>query len=304
MSIILLHILQLFYAKYIIYIVYCGYRFAGGHNMFSVVIPVYNEEKKLYDNVRKISTYMKKYDYEIILVDDGSRDKTWEIINRLHNDNTLIKGIRFSRNFGKEYALCAGIAETIGNAVITMDADLQHPPEYIDIMIKKWQEGYKIVNAIKDKRIKENFKKRIGANIFYTLLKKLTGYDLKNNGDFKIIDRQVVNEINKFGESQIFFRGIVEWVGYKKCNITYTMKEREGDKSKFNMKSLFKLALTAITSFSPLLLYLSMILSIVFFIVAVVFGIQMLFSEMLKNVLNPFEGIVVLQLIIGACILR
>ncbi len=272
--------------------------------MFSVVIPVYNEEKKLYDNVCEISTYMKKYDYEIVLVDDGSRDKTWEIILKLHNENTMIKGIRFSRNFGKEYALCAGIAETIGDAVITMDADLQHPPEYIDVLIKKWQEGYKIVNAIKDKRIKEKFKNRVGAKVFYTLLNKLTGYDLRNSGDFKIIDRQVINEINKIGESQVFFRGIVEWVGYKKCNVTYTMKERKGDESKFNMKSLFKLAVTAITSFSSSFLYLSMILSFMFFIIAIVFGVQMLFSEVFRDILNLFRGIAILQLIIGACILR
>lgn len=271
--------------------------------MFSIVIPAYNEEKRLYSNVNEIVKYMQKYDYELVLVDDGSKDKTWDIITQLHNENNNIKGIRFSRNFGKEYALCAGVAEAKGDAVITMDSDLQHPPEYIDSMIEKWQEGYKIVDCIKDKRAKESLKNRINANAFYGILNKFTGYDLKNGGDFKLLDRQVVDEINNLKESQVFFRGLVEWVGYKKCKVIYKMKERKGDTSKFNLKSLSKLALTAITSFSSSLLYLTMVLAVLFFVIAIVLGIQTLINKFSGNALTGFTTVIMLQLIIGACVL-
>ena len=195
----------------------------------NIIIPCYNEEGNVLLMHDKLTVALRNIDYELIFVNYGSKDKTWDIITQLHNENNNIKGIRFSRNFGKEYALCAGVAEAKGDAVITMDSDLQHPPEYIDSMIEKWQEGYKIVDCIKDKRAKESLKNRINANAFYGILNKLTGYDLKNGGDFKLLDRQVVDEINNLKESQVFFRGLVEWVGYKKCKVIYKMKERKGD---------------------------------------------------------------------------
>lgn len=271
--------------------------------MFSVVIPAYNEEKCLYEHVKEICKYMDKYEYEMILVDDGSKDKTWEIICKLHDENSSIHGIRFSRNFGKEYALCAGVAEVKGDAVIIMDSDLQHPPEYIDTMIEKWKEGYQIVECVKEERIKEKLKNRISANLFYGILKKFTGYNMKNGGDFKLLDRQVVNEINRLKESQVFFRGLVEWVGFRKYQVTYQMKQREGDTSKFNMKSLFKLAMTAITSFSSSLLYLTIILAVIFFIGAVILGIETIVNKIIGRALTGFTTVILLQLITGACIL-
>ena len=120
--------------------------------MLSIVIPAYNEEKRLYSNINEIVRFAKKYDYEIILVDDGSKDSTWEIIEKLHSENSSIRGIRFSRNFGKEYALCAGVAEVKGDAAIIMDSDLQHPPEVIPEMISLWRSGYKIVEGVKRSR--------------------------------------------------------------------------------------------------------------------------------------------------------
>ncbi len=271
--------------------------------MFSVVIPAYNEEKCLYEHIKEICKYMNKYDYELILVDDGSKDKTWEIISQLHEENSSIRGIRFSRNFGKEYALCAGVAEVKGDAVIIMDSDLQHPPEYIDSMIEKWKEGYQIVDCIKEVRGKESLKNRISANLFYGILHKFTGYNLKNGGDFKLLDKKVVDEINNLKESQVFFRGLVEWVGFRKCQISYQMKEREGDTSKFNMKSLFKLAMTAITSFSSSLLYLTILLAIIFLVLAIVLGIQTIVNKIIGHALTGFTTVILLQLLIGACVL-
>ena len=271
--------------------------------MLSIVIPAFNEEKRLYFNINEIVRYVKKYDYEMIIVDDGSRDNTWDVITKLHEENNNIRGIRFSRNFGKEYALCAGVADVNGDAAIIMDSDLQHPPEYIDKMVEKWQEGYKIVDCIKEKRGNEKLKSRLSANIFYGLLHRLTGYNLKNGGDFKLLDRQVVDEINKLKESQVFFRGLVEWVGYKKVKIYFKMQEREGDKSKFNAKSLTRLAVTAVTSFSSSLLFLTVFLAVIFFICAIVLGIQTIVNKIIGIASSGFTTVILLQLIIGACTL-
>lgn len=271
--------------------------------MYSVVIPAFNEEKRLYENINEIVNFVKKYDYEIIIIDDGSVDETWSIIQKLHTENNNIKGIRFSRNFGKEYALCAGIADIKGDAIIIMDSDLQHPPEYIDYMIEKWKEGYKIVDCIKEQRGAEKLKNKISANLFYSILQSFTGYNLKNGGDFKLLDRQVVDEINKLKESQVFFRGLVEWVGFKRCKIYYKLNDRKGDKSKFNAKSLSRLAVTAITSFSSTLLYVTNILAIIFFICALILGIQTLINKYTGQALTGFTTVILLQLIIGACVL-
>lgn len=271
--------------------------------MISIVIPAYNEEKRLYENIKEILKFVQKHDYEIIIVDDGSKDETWNIIKNLHEEETKVKGIRFSRNFGKEYALCAGVAAVKGDATILMDSDLQHPPEYIDAMIEKWKEGYKIVECVKEKRAKESFKSKLSANLFYGALHKLTGYNMKNGGDFKLLDKQVVNAINGLKESQVFFRGLVEWVGFSKCQIFYKMNVREGDTSKFNTKSLSKLALTAITSFSSTLLYLTIVLAGIFFVAALLLGVQTIINKVTGNALTGFTTVILLQLIIGACVL-
>lgn len=218
--------------------------------MISIVIPAYNEEKTLYSNISEIINYVKDYDFEIVIVDDGSKDNTWNIITLLSNEYNNIRGIKFSKNFGKEAALLAGVTEARGDAVITMDSDLQHPPKYINQMIEKWNEGYKVVDCIRNKRPKENFIYKLCAGIFYKTLQKLTGVDMANGGDFKLMDRKVVNEVIKLKDSGLFFRGMVKFVGFKTYKLGFEPAQREGDTTKFNFKSLTKLALNAITSFS------------------------------------------------------
>lgn len=218
--------------------------------MISIVIPAYNEEKTLYSNISEIINYVKDYDFEIVIVDDGSKDNTWNIITLLSNEYNNIRGIKFSKNFGKEAALLAGVTEARGDAVITMDSDLQHPPKYINQMIEKWNEGYKVVDCIRNKRPKENFIYKLCAGIFYKTLQKLTGVDMANVGDFKLMDRKVVNEVIKLKDSGLFFRGMVKFVGFKTYKLGFEPAQREGDTTKFNFKSLTKLALNAITSFS------------------------------------------------------
>lgn len=271
--------------------------------MISIVIPVYNEEKRLKENISEICKYLGKYDYEMILVDDGSKDKTWQLVKELHFENNKIKGIRFSRNFGKEIALCAGIECVNGEAVITMDSDLQHPPKYIDTLIEEWKNGNKIVECVRSDRENQCIGYKIFAKTFYKLLKKMTNLDLNNSLDYKIIDRAVVEDIKKLKETNVFFRGLVEWVGYEKKQIKIDIEQRKGDTSKFTFKVLYRLAMTAITSFSSALLNMVLVLSGIFMIGGIVLGIHTLWNKISGQAVDGFTTVIILLLITGSCIL-
>ena len=262
--------------------------------MISVVIPVYNEEKGIVHNVNEIIKCLPE-DYEVVLVDDGSKE--------LFNENPRIVGVRFSRNFGKEAAVMAGISTAKGDAVIVMDSDLQHPPEYIPGMIEKWQEGYKIVETVKKSRGKESFLYKVSTGLFYKTLKKMSGLDMANSSDYKLLDRTVVDKIKEFKEGQLFFRGLVDWVGYERYVLKIDVREREIGKSKFKFKSLFKLALNAITSFSSSLLYITAFLGGLFFISALILGIQTIYNKVVGISANGFTTVILLQLIIGSLVM-
>lgn len=270
--------------------------------MISVVIPVYNEEKGIVHNINEIIKYLPD-DYEVVLVDDGSKDSSWQEITKLFNENPRVVGVRFSRNFGKEAAVMAGVSTAKGDAVIVMDSDLQHPPEYIPEMIEKWQEGYKIVETVKKNRGKESFLYKISAGLFYGTLKKMSGLDMANSSDYKLLDRTVVDKIKEFKEGQLFFRGLVDWVGYERYVLRIDVREREIGKSKFKFKSLFKLALNAITSFSSSLLYITAFLGGLFFISALILAIQTIYNKVVGISASGFTTVILLQLIIGSLIM-
>lgn len=271
--------------------------------MISVVIPLFNEEKCMKENIKEIAKYLEKYEYEMILVDDGSKDKTWQLMKELHEKNEKIKAIRFSRNFGKEIALCAGLEYAKGEAVLIMDSDLQHPPKYIDKLIEEWKAGNKIVECVRTNRVKQSIGYKIFAKTFYRVLEKMTKLNLNNSLDFKLLDRRVVEDIKKLDEKSVFFRGLVEWVGYEKKQIEIEIEERKGDKSKFNFKSLLKLAITAITSFSSSLLNLVLILGGIFMVGGVILGVQTLCNKISGNAIDGFTTVIILLLITGSCIL-
>lgn len=271
--------------------------------MISIVIPAYNEAKTLHHNICEIINHVKNYDYEMILVDDGSKDDTWNIITSLSNEYNNVKGVRFSKNFGKEAALLAGVTEAKGDAIITMDSDLQHPPKYIPDLIKKWEEGYKVVDCVRNKRPKESFMYKLCAGVFYKTLNKLTGVDMANGGDYKIMDRQVINEVINLKDAGLFFRGMVEWVGFKKTEMKIDVPQREGDTSKFNLKSLTKLALNAITSFSILPLNIPVKAGLIGAILGVILFIISFFVKQNEFFTNGYLFIATLELFIGAMIL-
>jgi len=219
----------------------------------SIVIPCFNEE----GNVNEISSRLKPIlnsltnTWEIILVDDGSKDCTWENIIKLNNETKNIKGIRLSRNFGHQYALAAGMQHAIGDAVITMDGDLQHPPELLPKLINQWKAGNKIVNTIRLDPEEFGLIKRITSKAYYRVFSFLSGVHLNSGmADFRLIDRQVVNELSNFHEEGLFFRGLVQWVGFKSTNIEFQCDNRFSGTTKYSFLRMIKFAWHGVSSFS------------------------------------------------------
>lgn len=272
----------------------------------SIIIPVYNEEKQIEETVGIIMQILSGNGIgcEFVLVDDGSSDGTWETITRLSRNFSCVSAIKLSRNFGKEAAICAGLERARGDACLIIDSDLQHPPSLIPEMARLWRiEGYDVVEGIKSSRGKESYVTRIGASLFYKLLKLLSGYDLENTSDFKLLDRRVVEVWKKLGEHNTFFRGMSTWVGFKRVSIPFNVSERKTGKSGWSFFKLLKLAIDAITSYSSLPLQVVTLIGVLFLLGSVVLGIQTLYKKFAGQALSGFTTVILLQLIIGSCLM-
>lgn len=272
----------------------------------SIIIPVYNEEKQIEETVGIILQILSgnEIDCEFVLVDDGSADGTWETITRLARNYSCVSAIKLSRNFGKEAAICAGLERARGDACLIIDSDLQHPPSLIPEMVRLWRtEGYDVVEGVKASRGKESFVTRIGASLFYKLLKLLSGYDLENTSDFKLLDRRVVEAWKRLGERNTFFRGMSTWVGFKRVSIPFNVSERKTGKSGWSFFKLLKLAIDAITSYSSVPLQVVTLIGVLFLLGSVVLGIQTLYKKFAGQALSGFTTVILLQLIIGSCLM-
>ncbi len=229
------------------------FNFIKMKKLISIVTPFFNEESSVefyFKNLEETLSKITDINFEIIAVEDGSSDKTYEILTKIAAQKNNLKIIKLSRNFGKEVALTAGLDNANGDAVIPMDCDLQDSPNVIPKMIKKWQEGYKIVLAQRTNR-KDPFLKKITATFFYQLASKVMDKGLpKNVGDFRLLDKVVVQEIRKMREKNRFMRGIFSWVGYETAIVKFERGQRFGGKTKYNYASLIKYALDGIFSFS------------------------------------------------------
>lgn len=230
--------------------------------VFSIVAPVYNEEPvlhRLYERIREVMDGVGEA-WELVLVDDGSRDRSAEIIGELHAQDPRVRGVSFSRNFGFQVAVTAGLDQTRGDAVILTDADLQDPPEVIPDMIAKWREGYDVVYGVRGNRVGETWFKKFTAKAFYRTIDSITGIDIPlDTGDFRLMDRRVVNVIGDMKERNRFLRGMVPWVGFKQTGVKYERHARYAGDSKFNsVRRMLPFALDAITSFSYFPLQLAM----------------------------------------------
>jgi glycosyltransferase involved in cell wall biosynthesis/putative flippase GtrA len=219
----------------------------------SVVIPCYNEELVVQETYRRLTETMRQipFEYELIFVNDGSKDRTAELLNEIANHDFCVKVIDFSRNFGHQIAVTAGIEHASGDAVVLIDADLQDPPELIHDFIQKWEEGYDVVYAIRQRREGESKFKLLTAAMFYRLMQKMTEIPIPlDTGDFRLMDRKVVDSLKQLQEHHRFIRGLVSWVGYKQIGIPYVRAERFAGETKYPLRKMIKFAIDGITSFS------------------------------------------------------
>ena len=220
----------------------------------SIVIPMYNEQevaRECYKRIKNVLNNLNEYDHEIIIVDDGSIDKTLEIIEEISKIDKKVEILSFSRNFGHQSAVTAGLKETTGDAVVIIDADMQDPPETITKMVELWEQGNDVVYAVRTKRKGESIFKTISAKMFYKLLYNLSDIKIpKDTGDFRLADRKVVDVINSLPEHNKYLRGLFSWAGFKQKPLKYVRNERFSGKTKYPLKKMIKLAYDGIISFS------------------------------------------------------
>lgn len=274
-------------------------------NLLSIIIPAFNEQDNIpraFDGISDI-LHTASIPYEIIFVDDGSNDLTYQNIQALSSDHSQVKGICFSRNFGKESAIFAGLEASQGDCCLIMDCDLQHPAELIPDMYRLWQDGYEVVEGVKASRGRENPLHTLCANSFYHLISRASGIDMSKASDFKLLDRKAVNALLAMPERAPFFRALSSWIGFKTVSIPFHVKEREIGTSKWSAWKLIKYAIRNITSFSGIPLQFVTLLGWVMFLCSIGLGIQSLYRYFTGTAQEGFTTVILLQLLIGSVLM-
>ncbi len=273
--------------------------------LLSIVIPSFNEEGNIKNTAEVVLKIMDgaNINCELIFVSDGSKDKTFDTVLKLAKENSKIKGIEFSRNFGKEAAILAGLEKGNGDCFVVMDCDLQHPPETIIEMYKKWEEGYEVVEGIKNERGKESVFYKAFSNLFYGIISKMTGYPMKNTSDFKLIDKKVADILVSLPERKSFFRALSFWAGFNSCKVYYDVGMRNIGSSKWSTISLIKYAVSNIISFSTMPLNLVSYIGGFSVLLGLVLGIQTVVRWATGNALEGFSTVILLILLLCGMIL-
>jgi glycosyltransferase involved in cell wall biosynthesis len=271
--------------------------------LVSVVIPLFQEAAALPPFLAAIRHVLDQaaVSYELILVDDGSSDETWPVIANESGASATVRGYRLSRNFGKEAALCAGLENARGAAVIVMDGDGQHPASLLPEMIRMWQAtGADIVQAVKRSRGQESLSSKAGALLFYAVLEKFSGFDLKGASDFKLMSRKAVDAWLRMGERNVFFRGMTAWMGFTTVQIPFEVAQRSTGRSTWSYLKRFKLAITGITAFSSLPLQLVTFAGVLFLVFSILLGAQTVYLKLAGRAVSGFATVILLELIIGS----
>jgi polyisoprenyl-phosphate glycosyltransferase len=274
--------------------------------LLSILVPVFNESDQIGTTIDVLCRILDeaRIRFEILVVDDGSTDATWVRLSEISATNVHVHALQLSRNFGKEAALCAGIDAVRGDAVVVMDADLQHPPELIPEMVRLWcEERYPIVEAVKRHRGKEGVFNRLGARLFYKMLRSLAALDLREASDFKLLDGHVVAIWRSLRERETFFRGLTAWVGFPRAKIYFEVPERLQGRTRWSKWRLIKLAITALTSFSAVPLQVVTTLGLIFLVGAIPMGIQTLYMKFSGRAVSGFTTVITLQLMIGSILM-
>lgn len=273
--------------------------------VLSIVLPAYNEEQNIGNTAKVLAELLEKerITYELVFISDGSVDGTYEEILKAAKENPNVKGAQFSRNFGKEAGIFAGLELATGDAVIVMDCDLQHPPEVIPQMWEKWQNGAEIVEGIKSDRGKESLGYKLSAGLFYRIMSRLIRIDMSASSDFKLLDRKVVNVLLELPERNTFFRALTFWAGFQKETVEYEVQARKYGESKWSFWSLMKYAISNATSFSTMPLQMVTVFGAVSILGSVILFIQTLVRYFMGASVEGFTTVILLILIIGGFIM-
>jgi polyisoprenyl-phosphate glycosyltransferase len=272
----------------------------------SIVIPAFNERGILphaLDTIKAIAD-TANVSYEIIVVDDGSTDGTSDVVDAAHDATPQIKGIVLSRRFGKEAALYAGLRHSSGRAVITLDADLQHPPRLIPEMLEHWRKGAEIVHGVKQDRGADSLLHRFTATVYNAVFSRLSGFDLRGSSDFKLLDRRVVDVLTKsLPEYGRFYRGLSAWVGYRQASLPFDVAPRKYGESRWGGLSLIRYAIQTVTAFSSLPLMIVPVLGLVMLVIAVILGIEAIVSRLSGLAISGFATLEITILFSGSLIM-
>ncbi len=274
--------------------------------MLSVIIPAYNEDEMIKKTSETISGILdgENIDFELLFINDGSSDNTWKAITEEAARNKRVKGVCFSRNFGKESAVFAGIAEATGDCCVVLDCDLQHPPEKIVEMYRLWEQGYEIVEGVKTSRGKESAMHSFAAKSFYNIMSDAVGFDMSRASDYKLLDRKAMNVLLNMNEKNAFFRALSSWIGFKSTEVTYDVREREAGESKWSTRSLIKYAINNITSFTSAPLHLITISGWIAAILGLGFSVEALYRHFFIGNDQPgFTTVIILICFMAAMIM-
>ena len=274
-------------------------------SLLSIVLPAYNEEQNIANTAKVLGKLLEQHgiDYELVFISDGSKDGTFERIKEESAKNPRVRGAEFSRNFGKEAGIFAGLELTTGDAVIVMDCDLQHPPETIIEMYHLWERGYEVIEGVKADRGKESFIHKIFVKMFYGMMSESTGIDMSRASDFKLLDRKAVDAFIALPERHVFFRALSSWVGFKTTSVEFKVQERAQGESKWSFASLFRYAINNVTSFSTAPMQIVMGCGIVVFIFSLIFSIYSIVKWFMGYSLEGFTTVIILLLFIGSVLM-
>lgn len=269
--------------------------------LLSIIIPAYNEAGNILNTANTVLHIMDdaQIPCEILFVSDGSKDNTYEKILEIAQQDARVKGVEFSRNFGKEAAILAGLEAGHGDCYAVMDCDLQHPPKTIVEMYHLWQQGFYIVEGIKNSRGKESLIHKKCANLFYGILSALTGFDMRNTSDFKLIDKKIAQVLLDMPERKTFFRALTFWTGFKSCQVHYDVAMRQSGESKWSVSSLIKYAITNIISFSAKPLNIVTYIGGISLVFAALLGLQTFIFWVSGNAVEGFTTVILLLLLLG-----
>ena len=273
--------------------------------LLSIVLPSYNEEQNIANTTKVLSEMLEvaEIEYELIFVSDGSQDGTFSEIQKVAADNARIHGAEFSRNFGKESAIFAGLEMASGDAVVVMDCDLQHPPESVLEMWELWQEGAQVVEGVKRNRGKEKLGYKLSAGLFYKIMSKLIKMDMSASSDFKLLDRKVVEVLLILPERNTFFRALSFWTGFRQEKVYYEVQERQFGESKWSFFSLMKYAITNVTSFSTLPLQMVTVMGMVSILLSLILFVQTIVRYLMGTAVEGFTTVILLILIVGGLLM-